>query len=181
MSFPGITTGQQFRHVDNKNQCLRQEKDAVMETNQEMQEMEAPIELVLVADDLRLDYFPRFDRNILLMVRLEESIYRMLKSLCDEYTGGYWNYFTMSNDGFFIELVSDKPLTLRSPNGHEVTVNAHQASIVAILMAHLPVFFSLTPEGGWALELPMLYLLPALALVFTGGGRYALTHNNICS
>lgn len=53
--------------------------------------------------------------------------------------------------------------------------------IVAILMAHLPVFFSLTPEGGWALELPMLYLLPALALVFTGGGRYALTHNNICS
>ena len=76
-----------------------------METNQEMQEMEAPIELVLVADDLRLDYFPRFDRNILLMVRLEESIYRMLESLCDEYTGGYWNYFTMSNDGFFIESV----------------------------------------------------------------------------
>ena len=147
MSFPGITTGQQFRHVDNKNQCLRQEKDAVMETNQEMQEMEAPIELVLVADDLRLDYFPRFDRNILLMVRLEESIFRMLESLCDEYTGGYWNYFTMSNDGFFIELVSDKPLTLRSPNGHEVTVNAHQASIVAILMTLSALCFWAYEQG----------------------------------
>jgi putative oxidoreductase len=53
--------------------------------------------------------------------------------------------------------------------------------IVAILMAHTSVIFSLTPQGGWAIELPMLYLLPALALVFTGGGRYALTRNNIFS
>lgn len=52
---------------------------------------------------------------------------------------------------------------------------------IAILMAHMSVIFSLTPEGGWAIELPMLYLLPALALVFTGGGRYALTRNNIFS
>ena len=52
---------------------------------------------------------------------------------------------------------------------------------IAILMAHMSVIFSLTPEGGWAIELPMLYLLPALALIFTGGGRYALTRNNIFS
>lgn len=53
--------------------------------------------------------------------------------------------------------------------------------IVAILMAHTSVIFSLTPQGGWAIELPMLYLMPALALVFTGGGRYALTRDNIFS
>lgn len=52
---------------------------------------------------------------------------------------------------------------------------------IAILMAHTSVIFSLTPQGGWAIELPMLYLLPALALIFTGGGRYALTRNDIFS
>ena len=53
--------------------------------------------------------------------------------------------------------------------------------VIAILMVHVSQIFSLTPEGGWAIELPMLYLLPALALVFTGGGRYAITRNDIFS
>ena len=48
--------------------------------------------------------------------------------------------------------------------------------VVAILMAHLSVLLSVDPvTGGWAIELPMLYLLPALALCFTGGGKYSLT------
>lgn len=52
--------------------------------------------------------------------------------------------------------------------------------IVAILMAHASDIFSLNPAtGGWAIELPMLYLLPALALCFTGGGRYALTKKTV--
>lgn len=51
---------------------------------------------------------------------------------------------------------------------------------VAILMAHLPVIFSVDPTtGGWAIELPMLYLLGAAVLCFTGGGKYALTKGHI--
>jgi putative oxidoreductase len=51
---------------------------------------------------------------------------------------------------------------------------------VAILMAHLPVLFTVDPTtGGWAVELPMLYLLGAVVLCLTGGGRYALTHGKI--
>ena len=53
--------------------------------------------------------------------------------------------------------------------------------IIAILMVHTADIFSLTPQGGWAIELPMLYLLPALALLFTGGGHYALTRDDIFS
>lgn len=52
---------------------------------------------------------------------------------------------------------------------------------IAILMVHVGDIFSLTPQGGWGIELPMLYLLPALALAFTGGGHYALTRNDIFS
>lgn len=54
--------------------------------------------------------------------------------------------------------------------------------VVAILMAHLNHIFALDPmTGGWAVELPMLYLLGAAALCFTGGGKYALTRNDVLS
>ena len=47
---------------------------------------------------------------------------------------------------------------------------------VAILMAHLPVLFTVDPTtGGWAIELPMFYLLGAAVLCLTGGGKYAVT------
>jgi len=43
----------------------------------------------------------------------------------------------------------------------------------AILLAHADDLFSLTQHGGWMVELQMFYLLGALAIVFTGSGRYA--------
>jgi len=52
--------------------------------------------------------------------------------------------------------------------------------VVAILMAHLPVLFSVDSNtGGWAVELPMLYLLGAAVLCLTGGGKYALTKGKV--
>ena len=48
--------------------------------------------------------------------------------------------------------------------------------VVAILMAHLDVLFSLDPHtGGLMIEDPLLFLLGAVALCFTGGGKYAIT------
>lgn len=52
--------------------------------------------------------------------------------------------------------------------------------VVAILMAHLGQIFSVDPmTGGWAIELPMLYLLGAVVLCLTGGDRYALTKGSV--
>lgn len=51
---------------------------------------------------------------------------------------------------------------------------------VAILMAHLPGLFTVDANtGGWAVELPMLYLLGAAVLCLTGGGKYAITKGHI--
>ncbi len=52
--------------------------------------------------------------------------------------------------------------------------------VVAILIAHLGDLCSINPQtGGWAIELPMLYLLGAGALFFTGGGKYSLTNSSV--
>lgn len=52
--------------------------------------------------------------------------------------------------------------------------------VVAILMAHIGQIFSVDPmTGGWAIELPMLYLLGAAALCLTGGGKYAVSKSGL--
>lgn len=51
--------------------------------------------------------------------------------------------------------------------------------IVAAMMAHSGELLSLSPMGGWAVELLGLFLFGALALVFTGGGKYALSKKYI--
>lgn len=45
--------------------------------------------------------------------------------------------------------------------------------VVAVLLAHLAQLAQLGPSGGWAVELPMLYLTGSVAIFLLGGGRYA--------
>lgn len=51
--------------------------------------------------------------------------------------------------------------------------------IVAVGMAHAGDIFSLSQSGGWAIELQGLYIFGALALMFTGAGKYALSNKKI--
>ncbi len=51
--------------------------------------------------------------------------------------------------------------------------------VVAMLMVHTKDIFSLTPQGGWGVELLGLYLFGAIALMCTGGGKYAVSHKRI--
>nr|WP_298789751.1 DoxX family protein [uncultured Allomuricauda sp.] len=44
----------------------------------------------------------------------------------------------------------------------------------AILTTHAAEVFALNQFGGWAIELQAFYLFGALAIFFTGGGRYVL-------
>lgn len=48
----------------------------------------------------------------------------------------------------------------------------------AFVFAHLDHVFELNAMGGWAVELLGLYFFGTLALLFTGGGRYAVSHKN---
>lgn len=47
--------------------------------------------------------------------------------------------------------------------------------IVAVAMAHAGDILSLSATGGWMIELQALYFFGALALIFTGGGNYAVS------
>ena len=46
--------------------------------------------------------------------------------------------------------------------------------IVAILLVHVPQFFTLSDSGGWALELQGLYVAVAVGVALLGAGRYSV-------
>lgn len=48
--------------------------------------------------------------------------------------------------------------------------------LFAAFLVHSQDLLSLSPQGGWAVELLGLFFFGALALVFTGGGKYAVSH-----
>ncbi|GLB48629.1 GntR family transcriptional regulator [Neptunitalea sp. Y10] len=50
--------------------------------------------------------------------------------------------------------------------------------VVAILMVHSAMVFSLSETGGWAIELLGLYLFGAVTLYFTGAGAIAVSTKN---
>jgi len=50
--------------------------------------------------------------------------------------------------------------------------------VVAVATAHAQEIFTISEHGGYALELLALYLFGALALFFTGAGKYAVSNKN---
>jgi putative oxidoreductase len=46
--------------------------------------------------------------------------------------------------------------------------------IVAIMLVHTRQFFTMSPTGGWALELQGLYFIAAIVVAMQGAGRYSL-------
>ncbi|MFC5683747.1 DoxX family protein [Flavobacterium sp. MAHUQ-51] len=51
-------------------------------------------------------------------------------------------------------------------------------ALFALFLVHTNEILQLNENGGWQLELLGLYISGGIALVFTGGGKIALSHSN---
>ena len=49
--------------------------------------------------------------------------------------------------------------------------------MVAIYLTQMGAFLTLGAHGAWALEVPMFYLVTAIAIVFLGSGKYAVSRD----
>jgi len=47
--------------------------------------------------------------------------------------------------------------------------------LMSVVIAHRDIAFKLNDFGGWMIELNMLYMLSAVAVVFLGSGKYSLS------
>jgi hypothetical protein len=88
----------------------------------------------LVPDANRLNFLPRhFGRQ---MMAVEQEVFTQMRALCEDYNGGYFHFFDLSNGGCFLALESSDPLKIGVVgNGYEGTMSAVAAGITATLFA----------------------------------------------
>lgn len=92
------------------------------------------IQAKVVPGDERLRFLPRvFGRRFM---QGEAAVFNGMRRLCRQYGGGFWDFVDLSNGGFYLRLVSDKPVALYvDGNGFEDELSADAASIVVCMFA----------------------------------------------
>lgn len=88
-----------------------------------------------VPEQERLNVLPKhFQRHMMLV---EQVVYEWMRRFCDEYNGGFWAYFELSNGGFFMAPMGMGGVTLSNAMNQSSTIfSSEAAGITACLMAY---------------------------------------------
>ena len=73
---------------------------------------------------------------------LEPLVYTFAGNLAEEYNGGYWEFYTLSNGGFYMAPDSDKQFKVCCENGYEGILSADSLGIVVCLYAYSHLSFT---------------------------------------
>jgi hypothetical protein len=92
------------------------------------------VSAMLVPENLRMRFLPeQFGRY---MLKGEFLVYRWLEQISKDYTGGLWDFYTLSNGGFYMAPKSDKAFKIDViGNYFSGEMSADAAGIVASLFA----------------------------------------------
>lgn len=80
-------------------------------------------------------------------VRLEPAIFSIAANLASDYDGGFWEFWKLSNGGFYMAPVSDAPFSVSADNGYEGYMGADALGITACLYAYSHLSFG---DGNFA-------------------------------
>ena len=87
-----------------------------------------------VAENERLGFLPKFCGKH--FMQYENAIYSLMDRASTDYSGGLWQFYTLSNGGFFMALDQDSNLRMEwEDNYYQGTMSAEAASIAVNLMA----------------------------------------------
>jgi hypothetical protein len=100
----------------------------------------------LVPESERMAFVDRLF-GIKYVLQLEPTVFRFAEQLAENYDYGYWQFYTLSNGGFFMALRSDTIYNISCDNGFEGTLSADGLGIVACLYAYSHLSFG---DGAFA-------------------------------
>lgn len=63
----------------------------------------------------------------------ETKVFELLESWCDDYDGGMWKYYELSNGAWYLAPDASKPLQLRDVNGRKHAMTPDGAGLAASL------------------------------------------------
>jgi hypothetical protein len=74
-------------------------------------------------------------------MRLEPTVFDMAGMLSSEYHGGYWQFYALSNDGFYMAPSSDANFDVYCENGFEGKLSADALGLAACLYGYSHLSF----------------------------------------
>ncbi|ALP54995.1 antirestriction protein (plasmid) [Candidatus Tenderia electrophaga] len=98
-------------------------------------DLEMPVTATQVRDADRVKMLPKyFGRDLM---RVESAIYAFMDRLCENYQGGYWDFYELSNGGFYMAPATEEMLNLSwAENYFQGEMSADAAGVVACLFAY---------------------------------------------
>ncbi|EHQ2340971.1 TPA: antirestriction protein [Escherichia coli] len=95
----------------------------------------------LVPDEQRISFWPQHFGLIPQWVTLEPRVFGWMDRLCEDYSGGIWNLYTLNNGGAFMAPEPDDDddetwVLFNVMNGNRAEMSPEAAGIAACLMAY---------------------------------------------
>lgn len=95
----------------------------------------------LVPDEQRISFWPQHFGLIPQWVTLEPRVFGWMDRLCENYSGGIWNLYTLNNGGAFMAPEPDDDddetwVLFNVMNGNRAEMSPEAAGIAACLMAY---------------------------------------------
>jgi hypothetical protein len=81
-------------------------------------------------------------------LHVEPLVYALADHMASDYNGGYWEFYELSNGGFYMAPHSDTPFNVSCENGFEGELSADALGITVCLYAYSQLSFSV--ESGLA-------------------------------
>jgi hypothetical protein len=75
-------------------------------------------------------------------LHVEPLVYALTDHMANEYNGGYWEFYELSNGGFYMAPDSDTPFQVCCENGFEGELSAEALGITVCLYAYSQLSFS---------------------------------------
>lgn len=102
----------------------------------EPQHAEAIITAAQVAPEKRINTLPILFPNC--FMKFENTVYTVMDKICENYSGGFWEFYELSNSGFYMAPDMDEPCRISVPfgNGYEGSMSAEAAGITVCLYAY---------------------------------------------
>lgn len=96
---------------------------------------EETVKATLVTCEDRMDFLPNFFGFNLMLIG-EGLIYQWMDRLSEDYSGGYWHFYTLDNGGFYMApAIESEVQIVVAGNYYEGKVSADAAGIIATMFA----------------------------------------------
>ena len=69
-------------------------------------------------------------------MQLEPLIYNLASNMAEDYNGGYWEFYILDNDGFYMAPGAGGPYRVSCVNGYEGKLSADAFGITVCLYAY---------------------------------------------